>query len=383
MIREAADKADGDESHANIYAAELLTWDTGLSVLVAEGNDSARSVFQSTECLKVWHDTIGRSAGWPFMIAVREARNNNLVAMLPLLLRRTSRCRVVAWADCGVSDYNAPILCAAAPAEAAAAGAMWHAIKKVLPPADLVQFNKMPIEVEGKRNPMTLLPQARASMGAQTLVLTSTWDDYLQGLERCFRKELRRSWRVFTKDETAAFGFVDSEDEARRVLTALESQQRERFKSNSAYLLDHPERQSFYRQLTAAGLRNGEVLLSALTCQGEVVAALLGLVRGPRYVMIRISADQARWSHCSPGRLVIVETLRHLHERGFTIFDFSIGGYDYKRRLGVKGEPLFELVNPVSAVGLAATAYDRAKEAVAHHPRLKKIAQTLMRAKPH
>jgi CelD/BcsL family acetyltransferase involved in cellulose biosynthesis len=367
----------------SIYTAKLLTWDAGLSILNTEGRDAVRGAFQSVSWLKAWNVTIGRSAGWPFMITVRENRNDNLVAVLPLLLRRVDRCQIVAWADCGVSDYNAPILGAAAPADAAGARAMWRAVKKVLPPADVVKFTKMPVTVEGRRNPLTLLPQARASVCGHTLVIASTWDSYLEGLERRFRKELRRSWRVFTKDETAAFVVIDSDDEARRVLTALESQQNERFKSTSGYLLDRPERQSFYRELTANGIRNGEVMLSALTCRGEVVSALLGLVSGSRYVMVRISADHARWSHCSPGRLIITETLRHLHERGFTIFDFSIGDYAYKRRLGVKSDTLFEFTNPISAIGLASTAYDRAKKTVIRYPRLKRIAQRLLKAKPN
>jgi hypothetical protein len=81
----------------------------------------------------------------------------------------------------------------------------------------------------------------------------STWEDYLQSLERRFRKEPRRSWRVFTKANGATFRVIGSHDE-RRVFAALESQQRAR-----------------------------------LPCGDEVVATLLGLVDRSRFVMVRIS----------------------------------------------------------------------------------------------
>ena len=40
---------------------------------------------------------------------------------------------------------------------------------------------------------------ACAPVHSNSLAVSSVWEDYLQSLERCFRKELRRSWRVFTK----------------------------------------------------------------------------------------------------------------------------------------------------------------------------------------
>jgi CelD/BcsL family acetyltransferase involved in cellulose biosynthesis len=373
-----------DRDFSAKYKAELVTWEAGLSILNIEGKDAVGGPFQSVGWLRAWNDTIGRSAGWPFMIVVRERSDDNLATMLPLLLRRADQCqmcRILAWADCGVSDYNAPILGASAPTDAAGADAMWRAVKRVLPVADLVKFTKMPITVEGRRNPLTLLREARASsVHGHTLVIGSTWDSYLEGLKRPFLRELRRSWKVFMRHETAAFVFAESDDEARRVFVALESLQRKRFESNNLYSLDRPELKSFYRKLVPNGIRNGEVMLSALTCRGEVVAALLGLVSWPRYVMIRVSADYARWGHCSPGRLIFTETIRQLHEQGFTIFDFSVGEHAYKRRLGVKSEALFELISPISSVGLLAwTAY----RALKRYPRLESIARAYLKAKPN
>lgn len=48
--------------------------------------------------------------------------------------------------------------------------------------------------------------------------------------------------------------------------------------------------------------------------------------------MIRISNGGARWSKCSPGRLIIERTMAALHQDGVREFDFSIGNYAYKRR---------------------------------------------------
>lgn len=104
-------------------------------------------------------------------------------------------------------------------------------------------------------------------------------------------------------------------------------------------------------------------MLTALRCGDEVVATRLGLVDRSRFVMVRISTHLTKWRFCSPGRLVIVEAMYMLHERGFDTFDFSIGDYAYKRRLGAESGELFDLAAPLSPLGMPYAAYFHAKSA--------------------
>src|SRR6185295_19106794 len=127
---------------------------------------------------------------------------------------------------------------------------------------------------------------------------------------------------------------------------------------------------------------DGSVILTALM-QGEtVVAALLGLARGDVYVMVRISADAAQWANCSPGRLVIVNTMQSLHREGYRVFDFSVGDYPYKRRLGARGETLFDLTAALTPRGLPLLAYDRARYAVRRDPAVRALARKIMSKRP-
>ena len=92
---------------------------------------------------------------------------------------------------------------------------------------------------------------------------------------------------------------------------------------------------AFYRNLVRDGVGSGYALVSALTVGDEVVATLLGIRTGSRYVMIRISNAGEKWSNCSPGRLIIERTMAALHRDGVREFDFCVGNYAYKRRFGV------------------------------------------------
>jgi len=286
----------------------------------------------------------------------------------------------VEFADHGVSDSNAPVLGPAAPANAPQAQAMWAAARKALD-ADLVRFSKMPSAIEGQINPLTILPAARlASLTGHVLTIDGSWDEYLASLKGMLRKQMRKSWRLFNENDGATFRRIDDPDEAVAVLSELARQQGARLRAQrQPYRLDEPEFAAFYRDLVAEGVADGSVVLTALMQHDQIVAALLGLTRGSTYVMVRISAVNGRWASCSPGKLIIVQTMRMLHAEGFRVFDFSVGDYPYKRRLGARSQPLYELTEALTPRGLPLLAYDRTKNFVRQHPALHSLARRIVR----
>ena len=136
-------------------------------------------------------------------------------------------------------------------------------------------------------------------------------------LERTVRKELERSWRVFTRDPAAAFRIVTDKDEALRIFSTTEVQQGARMQHLGLnFILNDETCAAFYRNLVRDGVGSGYAVVSALTVGDEVVATLLGIRSGARYVMIRISNAGDKWSNCSPGRLIIERTMAALHKDG-------------------------------------------------------------------
>lgn len=337
------------------------------------------TAFQTERWVGTWYATQGGRAGQALPVVIVDLASGELAAALPLVRRTDGWLRIVEFADNGVSDYNAPVLGPAAPTDVAGARAMWEDLRGALSAADLVRFTKMPSEIEGRVNPFALLPQAHASsLNSNRVTIEGSWEDYLAALERLFRKELRRSWRVFLKHEGATFRRVTEPEEAARVLVELERQQAARRReAGLPYILDRPDLAAFYRKLTVEGVGDGSVVLTALTCGDEVVAALLGVTRKESYVMIRISSGSREWANCSPGRLVIVQTMQMLHQQGYKVFDFSIGNYDYKRRLGVVSRPLCDFAAALSPRGLPSVAYDRAGHFVRRSERLSALVRRL------
>jgi CelD/BcsL family acetyltransferase involved in cellulose biosynthesis len=331
-------------------------------------NDLSLSTpFQDTRWLDTWYAAFANVADIePLIAMVTDAAASEQVALLPLVRRVQRGLRIVEFADLNLTDYNAPRLTKAAPRDAKAARVLWRdllaALKRWPGGADLVHLRKIPLDLDGRPNPLALLGGARpCPLNGNVVIAGDDFDAYRYSLERTVRKGLERSWRVFTRDPAARLQIVADQDQALRVLSAMEIQQGARMRHLGLdYVLNDETSATFYRNLVSDGLRSGYAVLSALTVGDEVVATLLGVRSGSRYVMLRNSNAGEKWSNCSPGRLIIERTMAALHKDGVRSFDFSIGNYAYKRRFGVAPLPLVDITAALSWRGMPFALRDRA-----------------------
>jgi CelD/BcsL family acetyltransferase involved in cellulose biosynthesis len=347
------------------------------------GDSGDATPFQDWPWLEAWYGAFATiDSIEPLIAIISSAATGQPAALLPLIRRRHKGIRIVEPADLDLTDYNAPLLGPAAPRDAKAARAMWQdlraALRRLPGGADLIRLRKMPVEIEGRPNPLALLNAAGPCALNGNLVTTGEdFDAWRFTLERTVRKELERSWRVFTRDSAAAFRIVTDRDEALQLLSTMAIQQGERMQHLGLnFVLNDETYAAFYRNLVEANVGSGYAVLSALTVGNEVVATLLGIRQGARYVMVRISNAGEKWSNCSPGRLIIERTMAALHGDGIRQFDFSIGNYAYKRRFGVARIALMDFSAALSRRGVPHALRDRAARWLRGHP----IAERIKRA---
>lgn len=341
--------------------------------------------FQVEPWLAAWYATLGERPDLvPLAATVVDARDGRDVMAIPLVRRLRGRLSVVEFADCGLTDYNAPIIGPGAPRDAAGAAELMRVLKASLPDADFLSLQKMPREIDGAPNPFALLRGTRtSSLSSNILEVEGEWNDWHWGLERTFRKELERSWRVFTRTPDARFERVTDPVEAARVLADLKRLQRDRIRElGLPYVLDEPENDRFYDELVTRGIATGETILTALFAGKETVAALLGVGMRSHYSMVRLAAATGAWKNCSPGRLMIERTMMSLHAEGYRHFDFTIGDYDYKRRFGARNAPLCEVETALGLRGAPLEALRAAKAAIRSRPGLREALGKLRRARP-
>jgi CelD/BcsL family acetyltransferase involved in cellulose biosynthesis len=235
--------------------------------------------FQDPRWLDAWYKAFAHvDQVEPLVAVISDAATSLHVALLPLVRRRQSGVRIIEFADLELTDYNAPMLGPAAPRDAAAARAMWRdllaALRRMPGGADLIRLRKMPADLDGRPNPLTLLDGAKpSSLNGNVVVTGEDFDAYRYSLERTVRKELERSWRVFRRDPSAAFQIVGDGSHALRILATMEVQQGARMQHLGLnFILNDETCAAFYRNLVGENLRGGYAVLSALTAGEEVVA---------------------------------------------------------------------------------------------------------------
>jgi CelD/BcsL family acetyltransferase involved in cellulose biosynthesis len=351
---------------------------------VARWNDlNPPTPFQHPQWYAAWYRAFAVAGVEPLIAVVTDASTGEQAALLPLIRRRHNNITVIEFADLDLTDYNAPILGPAAPRDARSAKVMWRdlrtALRRMPDGADLIRLRKVPRELDGRANPLAMLDAAGACFANGNIVMTGEdYDAWRYTLEKTVRKELERSWRVFARDPAASFEIVADDQEALRVLGTTEVQQGSRMQSLGLnFILNDEACAAFYRNLVRDGIGSGFAVVTALRAGEEIVATLLGIRCGARYVMIRISNAGDKWSNCSPGRLIIERTMAALHKDGVREFDFSVGNYAYKRRFGVKPLPLVDISAALGWRGLPYALRDRAVRELRRHP---KLASRLKRA---
>jgi CelD/BcsL family acetyltransferase involved in cellulose biosynthesis len=330
--------------------------------------------FQDFRWLGAWYGAFTEVE--PVIAVVTDARTLEQVALLPLVRRRRRGVRIIEFADLDLTDYNAPLLGSAAPRDAAGVRAMWQellaALKHTQGGADLIRLRKLPRDLDSPPNPLALLEATFHSAVNGNLVTTGEdFDVWRHSLGRNARKGFLKSWRVFTRDPLAQFRIVTDPEEALPVMAAMEAQQGARMQAlGLSYSLNDQAYAAFYRDLVAANLRGGYAVLTMLTVGEEVVATLLGIRNGSRYVMVRFSNAGEKWANCSPGLLVIERTMAALHADGVRSFDFGTGNYAYKRKFGVTQLPLLNITKALSWRGRPLAFRDRIVREMRRYPRL-------------
>lgn len=334
-------------------------------------NDCTATVFQS----EPWLAAIGRGlardgCGELVALDIADASNGERVALLPLTIARERRRTVARFADLDVSDYRGPLLGPAAPQDKAGERALWAAVKRGLPGVDLIRFEAMPAEIGGRPNPLARRHDATpARLKGLSVRIETTVEAMLRDRGKKYRKEAERCFRLLAKEGAPKFRRAETPGEINRAYAVLEAQQSARQMAiGHAYVLDQPQYYEFYRDLLITERESGFAAIFTLEAGPEVVAALMGVVRDDTFTLLRISNGGEKWQHLSPGRLIVIEAMRHFVERGIRTFDMGAGDYPFKRGFGAVEIELFDLVAACSLRGLPTIAVERSKTFVRQRP---------------
>jgi len=355
--------ADQIHSATVHYTARRIALD---DEFVSDIARSSASVFATPEFLSALFDTVCRaSAAEPLLIGVSDAEGQP-VALFSFTLRRFGGLRRIEGLGFGVADYYTPIL-----AKPADPGALWRAVLRALPPADLLRLYNVPQGLYGQVNALTGARFLRPMGHCSTIIPLRADGKPIDPDQFSAARDVRRKIKKLEAIGPVDFYRAETAGEKAKLMAALIRFRQERFdKLRRKDKLTEPGITAFYQRL----LNDGVAEIWGLEVDGEVASVVYGLrYRGVFTLIIPTMTTDPRYEAASPGLVAMFMMICRCITEGNSAFDFSLGTLHYKTRFGANKLELYEHVKALSVPGLVpawiAQARSTARVWRQRHPR--------------
>jgi CelD/BcsL family acetyltransferase involved in cellulose biosynthesis len=334
---------------ASARASKVLPGDFRLSVhddvAIVEGDwrdlevNGDCTVFQTYDWLTTWHRHIGALTGVrPAIVIGRDTSGVQFI--LALSTRAVGFVRELTWLGTDLCDYNAPLL---APDFSERYGgarfaSLWADIAECLQANakhrfDMINLSKMPAMVGTQLNPMLVLGVTASPSGAYSTRVTGDWETFYAAKRSSTTRRRDRTKRK----RLAEFGEVRlvNPESAAEIVSSLETlmTQKARLFAHMGVgnLFAKPGHADFYRALASEPATHKLAHVSRLDVGTTPAAVNLGLTWRGCYYHLLASYDDGELSRFGSGAAHLHELLRLAIERGYQVFDFTIGDERYKR----------------------------------------------------
>jgi CelD/BcsL family acetyltransferase involved in cellulose biosynthesis len=319
------------------------------------------SVFQAP----LWLDSIHRKlmphlSARQYTVTIRN-HDNELIALIPLIVQQSTGLSILQPADFGVCDYNAVVADPLTLETLAADPSVIDRIDKLLNVADALLFRKMRDDVFDARRlfkKTVATPCENAAYHCDTGPDFEAWQR--RTISRKFSKELGRLNRQIERE----LGHYEhrparTEDEVREAFRFLKSVRDGRFDGD---LLDNDIYESFYRDFAIAGMVSGDAITYVSYLEGKPVAVLFGPACESEFNAVLIGADIERFGKYSVGTQLLYRVVKLRFENGLHRLDMGLGNTGYKSHFNVQETQLHNFSLSRSLAGSAMTfVYHRAK----------------------
>jgi CelD/BcsL family acetyltransferase involved in cellulose biosynthesis len=171
--------------------------------------------------------------------------------------------------------------------------------------------------------------------------LPKTWDDFLAGLSKKNRHELRRKLRRLGTVEGVSWYALASAEEVEGAMNDFLALLR--LSKEAKYRFLTPEREAFFRSIARELGAMGLVRLFFMEIGGERVASALCFDYGSSRLLYN-SGYNPQYGYYSVGLLLKAFAIKSAIEEGRAYFDFLRGNESYKYDLGGKDRPLYTMV---------------------------------------
>jgi CelD/BcsL family acetyltransferase involved in cellulose biosynthesis len=320
------------------------------------------TVFQAP----LWLDAIHRKlvpqlSATQYTVTIRNRHDKALLAVIPLVVQKSSGLCILQPADFGVCDYNCIVADPMVLETLARDPSVLDRIDALLGVAGVLIFRK--VRDDGF-DASRLFKKTTATACENAAYHSEIGNDFeawqRRTISRKFSKELGRLGRQIERE----FGHYEHRRaeggaEIREALVFLRDTRRGRFEDD---LLDREVYFSFYCDYAVAAANSGEAITYVSYLCGKPVAVLFGLAGAGEFHAVLIGSDIDNYGKFSIGTQIIYRIIKLRFDQGFRRFDMGLGNTGYKSHFRVDETTLHNFTCSRSLTGSALSfIYHRTK----------------------
>jgi CelD/BcsL family acetyltransferase involved in cellulose biosynthesis len=348
------------------FGAELETLWKGLEPC------AEHHAFQAYEWSKFWQETIGGPVFGikPWIGVVLDASDQPKI-IFPLGLRRQHGIRILEFLGGAQGDYLGPLIHADWMPNAENIGAAWDLTSKKSPKHDVRHFAKLPAQWGGGKNPLVEMWRAGFQDNAYSASLPATFSDFEAGLRTKLKADTKRQRKRLAELGVLKFEVVENDAGWTSGVEAMIEQKRERCRNMGVPdIFSENSVQQFYREIPRSFGPDGRAHLSVLKLNNEILATHWGAIYRDRFYFLMPTFAGGKWGTYSVGRLLLERLVEWCIQNKLKLFDFTIGGEDYKKDWCNGEMPLFESLCAVTPIGLPYVASIRLRRCARRNKRI-------------
>lgn len=353
-----------------------------------ENADVVATPYQSFELLDAWQSTVGESEGLTPLIAIAYDRDNQPLALLPLVASRENGAHVARFMGGKHPTFNMPIWQRSFVTNITQAeiDVLTAAIRNSEGGIDVLALTQQPLNWRGVTNPFAQLASQPSTNACprMTMAAGSKPEDRVS---TSTRRRLRNKERKLQSLPGYRYVVATTDDDINRLLDQFFIVKPQRMAlSKLPNVFADDATKAFIRNACLSKLPNGNraIELHALECSDEMISVFACVADGERFSTMFNTYTISENARYSPGLILLREMIDHYGERGYTSYDFGVGSDEYKMTFCKQDEPIVDSFIPLTARGrlaaLGMSSITHAKRLVKQNPALMQMAQMLRNA---
>ena len=306
------------------------------------------SVFQTFRWNKSWYETIAQNKNTQLVI-VLILRKEEPVVIFPLILNKSFGVRIIGFIGGQQSDYLFPLLDSSLDIDLNYA---WSLVKQSMPKHDLIYFEKYALFRNNANMSFASLLNLKEYNISSSITLPETFELFKSKLRSKLKADINRQKRRLSKLGNLKFEIITDGDEFKKLVPEMISQKRKKYReTNVPDPFISQDVQDFYIKFIDS--RSEELIphYSVLKLDDKIIATHWGVIHKGRFYYLMPTYSEKHRIY-SPGKILLYYLIEESIVQQLEIFDFSIGGENYKREWCDNSLQIYYYLSSASVKGL-------------------------------